>query len=170
MLGVIPFSVELLHVLFASFDPQCGKSPDHFQIQEVFVTTVYGLSTIQLDLFQMIIFFFFWTLFILLFLYNSHSVFFIAVFLWLVNQWTVVSGRLCSNLKGAASPSRPETGRAKHRVLACPDPIRPECSCSWPHYREGLAPSSWFHDPPPSLYTLSLNSLQRETRRMVKAL
>lgn len=115
-------------------------------------------------------FFFFLTLFILLFLYNSHSVFFIAVFLWLVNQWTVVSGRLCSNLKGAASPSRPETGRAKHRVLACPDPIRPECSCSWPHYREGLAPSSWFHDPPPSLYTLSLNSLQRETRRMVKAL
>lgn len=59
MLGVIPFSVELLHVLFASFDPQCGKSPDHIQIQEIFVATFYGLSTIQLDLFQMILFYFF---------------------------------------------------------------------------------------------------------------
>lgn len=77
MLGVIPFSVELLHVLFASFDPQCGKSPDHFQIQEVFVTTVYGLSTIQLDLFQMIIFFFFLDIiYIIIFVQFTLSVFY----------------------------------------------------------------------------------------------
>lgn len=53
-LAVVPLSVRVLHVLFAGFEPQCEKCPDHFQIQEIFVATVYGLSTIQLDLFEII--------------------------------------------------------------------------------------------------------------------
>jgi len=100
MFAVVPFSVKLQHVLFAGFEPRCEKRPDHFQTQEIFVATVYGLSTIWLDLLEIIWF--------------SHSVFFIIAlhFLWFVNQWIVISGRLCSDLKAAASPTRPKMGRA----------------------------------------------------------
>lgn len=41
-------------MIFAGFEPRCEKCQDHFQIQEAFVATVYGLSTIQSDLFEII--------------------------------------------------------------------------------------------------------------------
>lgn len=50
-------------------------------------------------------------------LYDSHSVFFIAALRssWCVNRWIVVSGRLCSDLKGAASPTSPKAGKSLAR-------------------------------------------------------
>lgn len=84
-------------ICFSQALSQCGKSPDHFHIQEIFVATVYG-SPIQLDLFK-ICFCTIHTQWLLLLFYISCG---------LSTYIAIASGRLCSDLKGAAGPTRLE--------------------------------------------------------------
>lgn len=100
-------------------------------------------------------------------MYNSRSVVFIALlhFLWFVNRWATVSGRLCSDLKGAAGPARLEVPNLESfyfQTLLDLSTLGPD------HITE----QGWL---PPAGFMIHLfphispTSLQRETRRRMKA-